>query len=275
MSLSTLVALAEVRAKFKESLKKPKLPKAADLVAPPISSRYGLVGTAFDYLFRFLLKRANPQAVDKGWVAEQWLSRPMPESELRILSGIADRVDPLISEAKGRYSDYLRTGEITEGLIKSAIYLAQIDQIVRIHAIDPELGVAHSDDVKDLQRLVEVLDIGAFLGKDITLLNPTFGKASVSVGGADADAFIDGTLYEIKVTKNLELPPDMFNQVMGYVLLNEIDGIGQIAPKPIIESAAIYFARHAMVFKFSVEDVIAPMDMKKLAHWLVGIGHNR
>src|SRR5271157_3404860 len=99
MSLSTLVTRPKVRAKFKELFKKPKLPKTAELVAAPISLRYGLVGTAFDYLFRFMIKRANPKAVENEWIAEQWLNRPMTETEMRVLDGMAKVVDPLISTA--------------------------------------------------------------------------------------------------------------------------------------------------------------------------------
>lgn len=268
MSLSTIIAKPEVRDKFKQALKKPKLPKSAELVAPPLSPRYGLVGTAFDYLFRFMMKRALPSAIDTTWIAEQWLDRPMSDEEMKSMNAIADKANTIVRIARERYSEYLSNGRLSQSIIASAIGLAQLDQVFRIQVIDPELGVVHPEDIQDLEALASLVDINAFLGKHLILLNPTFGKASALVRGADADAFVDGTLYELKVTKNLGLPPDMFNQVMGYVVLNEIDGIGEIKPKPRIKAAAVYYARHAYLFKFNVEDVIDEAGLKELSQWL-------
>jgi len=38
----------------------PPLDRARELLAPPLSRDYGLVGTAFDYLLRFYIQRLNP-----------------------------------------------------------------------------------------------------------------------------------------------------------------------------------------------------------------------
>lgn len=54
------------------------------------------------------------------------------------------------------------------------------------------------------------------------VFNPEFGLASELVGGADADIFIDGVLYDFKTTKNRGYVGKDVYQIIGYYLLNEI-----------------------------------------------------
>src|SRR5262245_9435099 len=70
MSLTRFLERPEVVAKVKPL--RPKLSRtiAAPLRAQPRSSRYPMVGTAFDYLLRFELQRRAPHAVAESWVAE-------------------------------------------------------------------------------------------------------------------------------------------------------------------------------------------------------------
>jgi biotin operon repressor len=64
----------DVRERFQQEFQKPKFSVKKDMVAPPLTTRYSLVGTAFDYLLRFLLQRVNSNTIDKGyWVAEKAL----------------------------------------------------------------------------------------------------------------------------------------------------------------------------------------------------------
>ena len=55
---------------FAKEFKKPRIKIDGGIKAPSVTTRYSLVGTAFDYLMRFYLKYNNPQAEDKQWVAE-------------------------------------------------------------------------------------------------------------------------------------------------------------------------------------------------------------
>src|SRR5690606_7604873 len=52
--------------------------------------------------------------------------------------------------------------------------------------------------------------------------NPSFGAASALVEGADADIWIDGTLYDFKTTKSNSGRKQDILQMVGYYLLNEI-----------------------------------------------------
>jgi cation transport regulator ChaC len=66
--------LTNVRQRFRNEFTKPPFKIEKELVAPPLSTRHGTVGTAFDYLFRFVIKRLNRSARDRSvWVAEEAL----------------------------------------------------------------------------------------------------------------------------------------------------------------------------------------------------------
>lgn len=70
MSLTSFLQNRDVRQRFRQELIIPSMAVKREILAPPLSSRYSLVGTAFDYLMRFFLKRLNQDAVTTGWVAE-------------------------------------------------------------------------------------------------------------------------------------------------------------------------------------------------------------
>ena len=70
MSLTSFVGNKDVRERFKQEFPSPKFSVQKPLLAPPLTKHNILMGTAFDYLLRFYLKRLNPQAVESRWVAE-------------------------------------------------------------------------------------------------------------------------------------------------------------------------------------------------------------
>ncbi|MCD6423793.1 MAG: hypothetical protein J7L42_06740 [Elusimicrobia bacterium] len=70
MSLTSFLKNKDVKDAFKREFKKPQLKLQGELLAPPLTNHYGLVGTAFDYLLRFYIKRINPNAIEHPWVSE-------------------------------------------------------------------------------------------------------------------------------------------------------------------------------------------------------------
>jgi hypothetical protein len=70
MSLTSFLDIQDVNEKVK--VLRPKLPRTipAPLRVQPLSNRYSMVGTAFDYLLRFELQRRAPYAIAEKWVAE-------------------------------------------------------------------------------------------------------------------------------------------------------------------------------------------------------------
>lgn len=70
MSLTSLLADGNVRRLFKETFDFKPFDIGAELKAPPVTKRYSTVGSAFDYLARWWLKRRFHGANEKPWVAE-------------------------------------------------------------------------------------------------------------------------------------------------------------------------------------------------------------
>jgi hypothetical protein len=264
MNLTSFLENKDVRERFRQEFEMPRLAVKKEILAPPLSKRYSLIGTAFDYVLRFYIERVNPGAVTTPWVAEDLITNPLSPLLKDVVIDIdADtgkvsyteteltrKVRQIIEEAKTRYSEYLSSGQITAQLLASTLSLAQLDIVCRVGRVDENLGMAHEEDIEDLRNLVSIVEPELFRAKYLCLLNPTFGAASHLVGGADADLLIDDTIIDIKTTKDLRLKGDDFNQLMGYFVLHEISGIGGLTPKPKVSKIAIYFSRHAYFTHF-------------------------
>lgn len=306
MSLTSFIKQPEVREKFREQFPKPRFSIKREMLFPPLTKNYTEVGAAFDCLFRFGLKRNNPKAVERRWVAELAL-RDMPgatpvagtdevffEPECILLNegfSFRDlkqfehnelakkkvhraeqrfrRVNQILTEGKKRYSHFLESGRMTKLLIESAILLARLDGKVRggVPAERLDLDNVDEKDITDLRNLIKGVNWHDFKARQICLLNPTFGEASRLVGGADADVVIDDTLIEIKTTKKCELKRDYFNQLIGYYCLYHIDGIDDFPKKRKIRNFAIYFSRQAYLHLIPINQCIDNQRFIEFFEW--------
>ena len=280
MSLSTFLARRDVRERFRQEFPKPKIVAGKELLAPPLSKRYSLVGTAFDYLLRFYLERLNPNAVQHRWVAEEGFNKLGEQAMGRSVYNIdAEELSfpdddgsfkagrTALNRARTAHDRYIASGKTTVPLLKGAIYLAQLDVVFRSGFVDEHLGVAHPEDVRDLRKLISLVNPSEFLAKRRCLLNPSFGDASRLVGGADADLVIDGMLIDIKTTKNFGLKREDFNQLIGYFVLHELSGLSNKKLKSRISKIAIYFSRHAHLEVFEVATLVNPETFPSFLQW--------
>ena len=89
MSLTSFLRNKDVQERFRQEFRKPKFTAKKDLLAPPLTKHYSLVGTAFDYLLRFYVERLNPNAITKKWVAEFAISHPLSP----LLTGVVINAD--------------------------------------------------------------------------------------------------------------------------------------------------------------------------------------
>jgi hypothetical protein len=277
MSLSTFLARQDVRQKFRSEFQKPKLIASKALLAPPLSKRYSLVGTAFDYLFRFYLERLNPDATQSRWIAEAGLARLGEQFQgiTDIDSGKTSFEDSeelkigraALNRARVAHDRYVASGKIRVSLLQAVICLAQLDVVCRSGFVDENLGDARPEDIRDLRKLISLVRPLQFRAKKRCLLNPSFGVASHLVGGADADVLIDGTLIEIKTIKNFELDRDHFNQLLGYVVLDELNRLNGARPGPRISRIAIYFARHAHLEIFDLRKLLNTETFPTFLQW--------
>lgn len=120
-----------------------------------------------------------------------------------------------------------------DALLYFAGYLASLESVSRsgLPPLDIEKSLIDDTDIEiinDLRILCNVfenkfINSGILKKNSLVIFNPKFGIASMCCGGADADIFIDGTLYDFKCTKNRRYKWDECAQIVGYFLLNIID----------------------------------------------------
>jgi hypothetical protein len=256
MSLTRFLDNTESRSRFKAAFKKPRLDLSAfKLVAPPQTTNYGLVGCAFDYLFRFNIQHRNPKAIAHPWFVETKLG----------LGG--KKADNTIKEAKKHVAKYLQSGLVTDELLACCLKLSVLESFYRSGISDAfENFKVNKNDVKDLKAICDNLDFNSFKEKHYIELNPSFGRASKAIRGADADLILDNTIVDIKCTKNLEIDRDDYNQILGYYALNTIEKNTK-SKRPEINSVAIYFARYKAFVSFDLEDVIIKDEINDFFKW--------
>ncbi|ACL23396.1 hypothetical protein [Chloroflexus aggregans] len=286
MSLTSFLQNRDVKQRFRQEFVMPEMVETRQILAPPLSNRYALIGTAFDYLLRFYLKWLNPDAVTWRWIAEhvldalrskgsptendQWtIEVLLPAADGNSYVSLTEKAQWIIEQAKADYAEYLSLGQITDRLIESSLRLAQLDPIYRAGVVDKNLGNVSKEDVDDLRQLISLVEPRLFKASRFCLLNPTFGEASRLVGGADADLVIDDAIIDIKTTKYLRLERDYFNQLMGYFVLHEIAGVDGLIPKPAITHVGIYFSRFGYLHLIDVRSVIRPATFDGFVKWFI------
>jgi hypothetical protein len=289
MSLTNFLKNKDVSNKFSQEFVKPTFSVQCPLLATPLTKNYSLVGTAFDYLLRFCLKRLNPRAIEQPWVAEGavmtfalvkggvtidaqtgecWVEPKETTADETEMAKFR-RMKSILSEAKNLYKEFLKTGKVTKDLLRSTLLLANLDVIDRTGSLEyVELDSVSDDDVNDLLNLYRIVDLKLFKAKKLCLLNPTFGEGSKLVGGADADLVLDDTLIEIKTTMKLQLLRPWFNQLIGYYCLYRLGGINGLPQDCEIKNFAVYFSRYAYLHVISVEDCIRQVNFPEFLAWL-------
>lgn len=255
---------ADVRKRFAQEFKKPEFLATKALVAPSLTKHPPTVGTAFDYLLRFLVNRLNRRAIAGCWVAEEAVDHLADDPALHA------KGKKIVSRAKKHFADYLKTGHMCEALMKSALLLATLDAIWRSPRGREKIGVVLENGVQDLKNLVAAFDQTLFTAKRLCLLNPSFGRASSLVGGADADLVVDDTIIDVKTTTDLSLKTEAFHQVLGYYVLHHIGGVGGLNPKPTITKVAIYFSRHGYLHVMQLSEVIDSKTFPEFVRWFQG-----
>lgn len=281
MSLTSMLRIPEVHEKFKTTFPKPKFQVKQDIIAPPLTTNYPIVGQAFDYFLRFHLKQKFPESIygDERWIAELGLETlKLNNFDLRLYK----EAKLIVDSAKKAYSDFLITGNNSSELAEYCILLAKIDLFFRTgdraapHTIQ-ELRDIDERDTKDLLNLISIVPFDQFKPEIGMMTNPTFGFGSQIVGGADVDLILDNTIIDIKTTKNLKLVPNDWYQIIGYHILYDIDILDAMvsmrrvpypgAPKIFIDKVGIYFSRHGYLFTTEI-DPIDPKTREKFIDWL-------
>jgi hypothetical protein len=265
MSLTSFVNEKDVRERLKQDFPKPRMMKNKNLLAPPLTSNYRLVGTAFDYLMRFYIKSLNPQAIERSWIAEALIQT----FKTKGLNSLYQQGYLLVTQARENFDSFLKTHQLTDELIQSSLFLAKLDGVYRSGKIEENFQVIESEDISDLRNLMKLIEANHFKSSGTVLLNPTFGLASNLVGGADADLVVDDMLIDIKTVKEFDLSRETFNQLIGYYTLSKIDQINGAPPQHFIKRLGIYFSRYAYLHVIPVEEVIDERLFPQFLEWFV------
>ena len=148
---------------------------------------------------------------------------------------------------------------MNRNLLAASLNLATLDLVVRTGRMFnmPLVTDAILTDMEKLYDILKSSDIMAFAER--AFLNPTFGKGSELVGGADADLITDRILIDIKTTKSNSFTQDMYNQLLGYYALStfrkDLGGIIELG---------IYFSRYGVLNVVAVPDMDA---VKEIIGW--------
>lgn len=188
-----------------------------------------IVGTTFDYLARFrIAQKIENNEKDiccRRTVAEGFFLKFFLGSHRDRLRGKFDEgIDYIIKFINSNYS-------VNKDLIHYAYFFGRLEQCWRcgrlIENIDELLDPPSKEIEDDLLNLMSVFD-DSFLNKVVkinsdVIFNPSFGKSSSVIGGADADVFIDGVLYDFKTTKYNSYNLKDIQQIISYYLFNKIN----------------------------------------------------
>lgn len=235
----------------------------------------GEIGTAFDYLVRFYLERMNNKtSATKEWVAETGYALILLEfassKSRQVFIGYTTRrkVDRVkfvkylseeLKTAKSSYKKFIKDGKLTNDLIRASIFLAKLDIKYRTGITDAGLDSIEKSKITELRQLISIVPWNEFKAEKRCLLNPTFGKGSTLVGGADADLIIDDLLIDIKASKYFSIEREALSQIIGYCLLSRIGGVND---KKIgqIKRVGIYFARYGILWQIPLSHFCSLRD---------------
>ncbi|HBW33844.1 hypothetical protein [Desulfosporosinus sp. BICA1-9] len=156
-----------------------------------------------------------------------------------VYSDVAKKIDMLIDKVSNRiewkaYEDFLeklsksnyKYDFDTSNLITYAVYFAKLEMIYRSKVIPEDINELTNLDMEQFNDLAQMcntffknfFDSGLVTQKSDVVYNPTFGKVGYLVGGADADIYIDGVLYDFKSTKTNAYKWQDFGQIISYYL---------------------------------------------------------
>lgn len=247
----------------------PAFSKKNEIAVPPlVDSKYsGFIGTCSDYLIRFYVARmVHNQAALENTVAEAGMQRL--KGKMNEKNGAA--IEKAFMTQKEKVKAFIDgTGRVNE-IFYPCIMFANFDNIVRVgirYSTIKEAAMA-AVSAPDMDAVKEVVEIGnifikvvhteKLLQKDSTVVfNPKFGRYGAFCGGADADIYIDGCLYDFKSTKDIGYHRDYTAQLLGYYFLSRIcDDLheGDLVSQQI-KYLGIYFSRYGVICKVPVPEI--------------------
>lgn len=269
----SLTSLIKTRGDFRQALRAtitpPPKPVFPDLRQAALTTSYGTVGTAFDYLLRMRLEREfGPDLTRSGAFVASLVPHMVDDAaDAEQAQRSFDRADAVIRR-------YLRHAcPFGPEVARACLVLARLEAVFRsgnpayVHSAED----VNELDIQDLLGLADLIPLERFRPRERLVLNPGF-EAGARVGGADADLLLDDLLIEIKTTRHPRLTSEYLHQLVGYLLLSRIGGGGIIGgeARPI-RRLGVYFARHGLLHTFPVAGLFATGGLEDLQRWFEGM----
>lgn len=208
-----------------------------------------LIGTAFDYAFRWSVQNLHPYNL-VAWHGMKVEDLENEKEAMTMLINQANNDPALRSRASIvlAWFEGIFRGQRYHERLKEA--RAQYSPFATPEAVlDVWLDVAKGRGAGDIDDLVETIPEvwGDRLQQDWRP-NPTF-SGSVDVGGADADWIFGDTLYDCKSSwKRKPFVHGMLQQVVCYTLLDYYDDLR-------IRNVGVYFPRHLYIYEVPLEQI--------------------
>lgn len=248
-----------------DSKKIPSVPYELDA-----KQKAGICGTAFDYLARFSIARIVDH--NRNTVLEHLTAENLLTHKSFLLKGN----DSYIQDLKNRYNDlltpinnYILGAPIDEDiLITSSIILSKMEMISRGNDFSASVSYLFENDseldcitteLKKMLRSFEKTFLPLIHKDSIVVYNPVFGIGSHMIGGADADIYIDGVIYDFKTSIKNGWNGGDVAQVIGYFLLDKIskqinDDLDDLLEYPV-KKVALYKVRYSEIAFFDVSNL--------------------
>ena len=232
-----------------------------------------IVGIAFDYMARFIIAHYIEKDKMKA------LNNLVCINAFGILKNVLtpkqfEFYKMQFFEAGVIIRDYImnKTDNYID-IIPYVFLLSKLEQIQRTYPlVDPKSVLKDLDNTRmvelenDLKKNCEVFEDvfikSELVKKDsVVVFNPHFGMWSVKCGGADADIFIDGVLYDFKCTVSYSYKFLDSAQICGYYLLHrlsksDMDYECDEENVPLrymdIKAIALYKSRFGVIEKYNI-----------------------
>ena len=258
----------ELRDKLKSEFLRPEFRLKNGIGASPLTDNPALAGKAFEYLMGFHLHHRNGAVMDEddicvpeytydllveglGKNINSWLKSRLNAQHIYVET--LRSVNIQFGQTRENHTRFVADGQLTDGLVASAIFLAKLDRYFWMRTIDREFhDYIHNhnpDDIRDLRAMSSLLDNADFVAKHRCMIQPAFGYGSCR---GSADLIIDDTLIDIKTNRHSTLERRDLDQVLCYYLLSLTGGIDGNPDEKPIKNIGIYYARYGELWTVPV-----------------------
>jgi hypothetical protein len=278
MGLTKFIKEKDVNEKLREIIRDVKMEKEPDVEVP--SGKNDLVGIAFDYFLRIYAQRLNHNYFEKELIAKKVLpilgpchieAFDLDTGELEYEKNEhSDYALDTLKDLDVFKKNYLKSGQISDNLLICLLKVSQFDLIYRSHIFLGYFKQIEDYQVDDLRKIVMNIKESYFRSKQYVIGNPSFGKASRLVGGADGDLIIDQKMVEIKTVKSTRKWKEYLIQLLAYYAILEHGGVDGISFSVKIDTLSIYFSRHAKMVDFPLINIFRSKNEKEsFVKWIV------